>query len=79
MGMNSTLFQLQQTVQEVLEGQPKTRHAFKTLKTQCIGCHLSRFCTLQDVATAYEITPDLLLKELSRAVRAVDKNTRSTQ
>lgn len=65
--MDRTIFQIQQTVQEVLSRHPSTRKAFQALRTQCVGCTLARFCTLKDVAEAYKIPPQLLLDELSSA------------
>jgi hypothetical protein len=42
------------TVAQVLAAHPQTAHDFFHLKTDCVGCVLSRFCTLKDVAKAYE-------------------------
>jgi hypothetical protein len=73
--MNEPIFQLQQTVKQVLDGSPKTQHAFQALKTQCIGCILARFCTLRDVANAYEIAPELLIEELSLAAQGMENSS----
>ncbi len=73
--MHHDPFHLQQTVQEVLKESPSTCKAFRSLKTQCVGCPLARFCTLKDVAEAYSIPPQALLEEL--AAEASEKSVRS--
>ncbi len=67
--MDRPIFELQQTVQEVLSGWPGTRKAFLALKTRCVGCYLARFCSLQDVARTYEIAEQTLLDELEKVNR----------
>jgi hybrid cluster-associated redox disulfide protein len=52
------------TVDEVLSVHPRTVSAFLALKTNCVGCHLSRFCTLEDVAKVYELPLDDMLSRL---------------
>jgi hybrid cluster-associated redox disulfide protein len=50
-----------QTVAELLESYPQAAAAFLAWKTNCVGCHLARFCTLEDVARIYEMgTHDLV-------------------
>jgi len=66
--MERNPFDLHQTVQEALREHPSVWQAFHKLKTGCVGCPLDRFCTLKDVADAYEIDPRLLLDELEAVV-----------
>jgi hypothetical protein len=66
--MQRPIIQLHQTVQDVLNDWPEARKAFRALKTQCIGCYLARFCTLQDVANTYEIPVETLVAEIEKAV-----------
>ena len=66
--MDSPTFRLDQTVQEVLSAWPETRRAFRALKTSCIGCYLARFCSLQDVAEAYQIPAADLLDAMDKTV-----------
>lgn len=49
------------TVEEVLTNWPGVHEVFMKWKTNCVGCYLQRFCTLQDVSETYRIPlPDLL-------------------
>lgn len=66
--MERPIFQLQQSVQEVLTEHPEANRGFRTLRTQCVGCYLARFCNLEDVARTFEIPPDRLVAELEAAV-----------
>jgi hybrid cluster-associated redox disulfide protein len=58
------------TVDEVLSVHPRTVSTFLALKTNCVGCHLSRFCTLEDVAKVYALPLDDLLSRLQSCARA---------
>jgi hybrid cluster-associated redox disulfide protein len=53
-----------QTVAEILESYPQTSATFQALKTNCAGCHLAPFCTLEDVARTYELAPRDLVDTL---------------
>ena len=75
--MDRPLFQLEQTVLDVLSNHPQTRLAFQALRTQCVGCRLARFCSLQDVAEAYEIPSQVILDELAKAVMETENYSRS--
>ena len=77
--MQSAEFDLQQTVQEVLRDNPSAHLAFRVLKTQCVGCPLTRFCTLKDVAEAYGLDPQMLLAALSAATEKTDNLMRSKE
>jgi hypothetical protein len=52
-------------VEEVLERLPGAARAFVQRRTDCVGCHLARFCTLADVAEAYDLSLESLLQDLS--------------
>lgn len=43
------------TVADILTAYPQTAELFIEEKTSCIGCYLSRFCTLEDVARVYAL------------------------
>ncbi len=75
--MDHDQFHLQQTVQEVLREHPSTNRAFRSLKTQCVGCPLARFCTLKDVAEAYSIPPQTLLDELAAEASEISVRSKS--
>ena len=66
--MDRPIFHLHQSVQQVLDEHPEANRAFRALKTQCVGCYLARFCTLEDVARTYGIVPGHLLEELEMTV-----------
>jgi hybrid cluster-associated redox disulfide protein len=55
------------TVEEVLSTHRGAVGTFLAFKTNCVGCHLSRFCTLEDVARVYELPLDDLLSRLHTA------------
>ena len=52
------------TVKQVLERYPHAIPVFIELKTHCVGCQMNRFCTLQEVASAYHLPAGLLLEKL---------------
>jgi len=64
----NNILQAQMTVEEVLKKWPETWVIFKREKTYCIGCFMQRFCTLQEVAEAYQISLQDLLGELETCV-----------
>ena len=75
--MDRNRFQLQQSVHETLSECPSAAKAFLALKTQCIGCYLARFCSLQDVANTYHIPAQTLLGELEEAANESQTSLRS--
>jgi hypothetical protein len=52
------------TVQRTLKDHPQLVPIFNRLKTDCVGCWLERFCTLEDVSSNYAIQIDFLLDSL---------------
>lgn len=54
----------QMTVEEVLKLKPHAWVVFRTCGTDCIGCFMQRFCSLQEVAEAYHFPVERLLNEL---------------
>jgi hypothetical protein len=56
------------TVEEVLHKWPETWEVFKSRKTHCMGCFLQRFCSLQQVAEAYQFPLADLIGELEKRV-----------
>ncbi|MFO7584968.1 MAG: hypothetical protein R6W69_09570 [Anaerolineales bacterium] len=57
------------TVAQVLDTYPHMTAVFMSLKTDCVGCHLDKFCTLEEVAAAYELPLALLLSRLRECVQ----------
>jgi hypothetical protein len=52
------------TVAQVMKAYPQATAVFVSLKTDCLGCHMDKFCTLEEVAVAYELPLALLLSRL---------------
>ncbi len=48
---------------------PQTIAVFIALKTDCVGCHLDKFCTLTEVAAAYDLSLERLLHNLCEAIQ----------
>ncbi len=48
---------------------PQTVSVFLALKTDCVGCHLERFCTLEEVAASYKLQLDFLLERLREVIQ----------
>lgn len=59
----------QMTVEDVLKKWPQTYSVFRSRNTDCIGCLLQRFCSIQDVADTYELSAPDLVVDLERCVR----------
>lgn len=57
------------TVDELLTAHPETAPIFLSLRTNCVGCHLARFCTLEDVAKDYQLPLQELLDKLQQAIQ----------
>lgn len=72
MQMDAPLIQPQLTVEDVLKNWPEAFSIFIHRNTNCIGCLLQRFCTLQDVAEIYQISLQDLMKDLEEGIQ--DKN-----
>jgi hypothetical protein len=64
---------VKRTVAEVLESYPQASAAFLALKTNCAGCHLARFCTLEDVARTYELASHDLIDTLQGTAQRSQK------
>jgi hypothetical protein len=77
--MDHPIFQLHQSVQETLSQHPGASRAFLTLQTECVGCYLARFCSLEDVARTYGILPENLLRELEMTVPESYQPTRRNE
>jgi hybrid cluster-associated redox disulfide protein len=62
--MDTEVLHLDLTVAEVLQKWPQTYSVFRRRNTNCIGCLLQRFCSIQEVAEAYELSPQELIRDL---------------
>jgi hypothetical protein len=75
--MDTKIFHKQLTVEDVLKKWPKSYLVFRDRNTDCIGCLLQRFCSIQDVAEAYEIMPQDLISDLEKCVEENYQSPRS--
>lgn len=57
------------TAAQVMKTYPETVAVFLDLKTDCIGCLLARFCSLNEVAASYQLPSELLLAKLCDAIK----------
>jgi hybrid cluster-associated redox disulfide protein len=67
--MESTNLETGLTVEETLARWPQTAVVFNHYKSACVGCALSPFCTLEDVARTYRFDLDQLLAELQASIQ----------
>jgi hybrid cluster-associated redox disulfide protein len=58
---------LDQTIEQVLAGQPGTIPVFLSYRLACVGCSMSLFCTLEDAVTTYNLPREQFLADLGRA------------
>lgn len=65
------------TVEDVLKVWPSAYSVFLKGKAECIGCFLQRFCTLREVAGAYQVPLPEFMAELENHVRTVTHSQRS--
>lgn len=57
------------TADQVMKTYPETVSVFLALKTDCVGCYLERFCSLEDVAASYELSLEVLLEKLRASIQ----------
>lgn len=72
-GMNTEILHTQLTVEDVLKNWPQTYSVFKSHNTDCIGCLLQRFCSIQEVAESYQISLPGLIKDLEKCVKGINQ------
>jgi len=78
-GMDTNIVLLaEMTVEDVLRKWPETWTVFMSKRTECVGCFMQRFCTLQDVAETYQISVEDLTGELESCVIQSKNTQRST-
>jgi len=77
--MDETPINLKLTVAEVLAQHPETASVFIRHKTACIGCHLDRFCALQEAISAYSLDEPGFVAELQEvSAKRTSTHPRST-
>jgi hypothetical protein len=67
--MSTQILHTQLTVEAVLKNWPRAFVVFRNRNTDCIGCLLQKFCSLQDVAESYELNPQDLIIDLEKCVK----------
>ena len=72
------ILQPDMTVEDVLKAWPSAYTVFLNGKAECIGCFLQKFCTLQELAIAYEIPLESFMTELENHVRKINYSQRSS-
>ncbi len=55
-------------VAEVVQQYPKTICVWLAFKTDCFGCYLMKFCSLDYVAKSYHIKVNTLIEELEKTI-----------
>ncbi len=74
--MSALLLTPKTTVEEVFRHLPQASRVFINYQTDCIGCPLARFCTLDEVAGVYEINLQTFLNELRQNAPSAIKNSK---
>ena len=76
--MDTPIFHAQLIVEDVLKRWPQTLSVFRSRNTDCVGCMLQRFCTLEDVAETYELSLSEFINDLQGSVNKNLQPKRST-
>jgi hypothetical protein len=71
--MDTEILHTQLTVEDILKKWPQTYLVFKDRNTDCIGCVLQRFCSIQDVAETYQVALPDLLQDLEKYVKGINQ------
>lgn len=67
--MKNAQLRTDMVVSEVLEKWPQTAQVFNDFKTACVGCAMSPFDTLADVAGIYEFELEHFMSALRCTIR----------
>jgi len=67
--MDTQILYARLTVEDILKKWPLTVSIFHNRNTDCIGCLLQRFCTLQDVSETYNFSLAEMTKDLENFVK----------
>ncbi|MFT3895105.1 MAG: hypothetical protein QM730_26060 [Anaerolineales bacterium] len=72
------ILQPDMTVEDVLKAWPSAYTVFLKGKAECIGCFLQKFCTLQELAIAYDVSLDSFMAELENHIQKINHSQRSS-
>ena len=75
--MDTIYFDPNMTVEEILKTWPDTYLVFLNHNTDCIGCLLQRFCSIQEVAETYSLSLSDLVYDLEKSVNQDNSSERS--
>jgi hybrid cluster-associated redox disulfide protein len=59
-------------VDDVLRNLPRAGRVFLDRHTDCIGCYLARFCTLEEVTAHYHLDLQALVASLQACAPAIE-------
>jgi hybrid cluster-associated redox disulfide protein len=68
---------MEMTVQDLLAVHPQAASVLISLKTDCVGCSMERFCTLADVAQAYNLPLPSLREALHAFIQTAGQESGS--
>jgi hypothetical protein len=71
--MDTETLLTQLTVEDVLNKWPQAYMVFKNHNTDCIGCLLQRFCSIQEVAETYKVALPDLIQDLEKFVKGINQ------
>lgn len=66
--MNDDLAINETSVADFLQQTPKAVRFFVNQQTACVGCYLSKFCTIRDVIEAYHLEEKSFRQELAKFI-----------
>jgi len=69
--MNTLLINPKTLVGDVLRHLPQTSHVFIGHHTDCVGCQLTRFCSLQEVSHLYNLDMQVFIAELRQYTQSL--------
>jgi hybrid cluster-associated redox disulfide protein len=72
-----TSLQSEMTVEDVLKTWPSAYTVFLNGKAECIGCFLQKFCSLREVADAYQVSLEEFIEALEKHVPTINHPQRS--
>ncbi len=77
--MDTKVLLTQLTVEAILSRWPKTFTVFRNRNTDCIGCLLQKFCSIQDVAEIYEVSTQDLIRDMEKCINENSSSQRSIE
>ncbi len=66
--INNVLATPDTKVADLLKSNPAAVSFFIRQQTACVGCYLSKFCTLEDVVNTYHLNKQSFFEELAKVI-----------